>query len=338
MGALIHVKSNTIGDFTGTVTVPNSAGGTETKAATDLVRPSDWNSVHQFNQTISGNTSGDASTASGTNLVFGGSNGVTLNMSTAAGAATIWVDGGAPLRTLYPYPPASTVSQTMGAIGVSTASMFAFPYQVLQPVQFNALRLHWSASLATTTVAASQTITHQWGLYTKNGASLSQLSSGSYSMALSQSSISGTLSLPNSTNTAGYTYTTVAWSSTATAQSLVGTAGQRLNDLMLGGTGVIQPGIYWVVLHQRQVTAGAAAGLSTALVANVMYPFNNVGPMGSSTAAFTTNASRGLRPFGVFTSTNSAGHSGTALLGALAYSGFANTISNMPVIAFASTQ
>ncbi len=38
MGALIHVKSNTIGDFTGTVTVPNSAGGTETKAATDLVR------------------------------------------------------------------------------------------------------------------------------------------------------------------------------------------------------------------------------------------------------------------------------------------------------------
>jgi len=41
-----HVKSNTIPDFTGTVTVNNSSGGTQTMAATDLVRPSDWNSAH----------------------------------------------------------------------------------------------------------------------------------------------------------------------------------------------------------------------------------------------------------------------------------------------------
>jgi hypothetical protein len=41
-----HVKSDTIADFTGTVTVNNSSGGTNTVAATNLVRPSDWNSVH----------------------------------------------------------------------------------------------------------------------------------------------------------------------------------------------------------------------------------------------------------------------------------------------------
>ncbi len=41
-----HVKSNTIADFTGTVTVGNSSGGTQTVAATNLVRPSDWNSSH----------------------------------------------------------------------------------------------------------------------------------------------------------------------------------------------------------------------------------------------------------------------------------------------------
>jgi hypothetical protein len=41
-----HVKSNTIADWSGTVTVGNSLGGTTTAAASDLVRPSDWNSAH----------------------------------------------------------------------------------------------------------------------------------------------------------------------------------------------------------------------------------------------------------------------------------------------------
>ena len=75
--AVTHVKSNTIGDFTGTVTVFNSTGGTATQNATDLIRPSDWNSAHAQIITISGNTAGQ-STASGTNIVFQGGNNVTL--------------------------------------------------------------------------------------------------------------------------------------------------------------------------------------------------------------------------------------------------------------------
>jgi hypothetical protein len=43
-----HAKSNTIGDFTGTVTVYNSSGGTMTVVATNILRPSDWNSVHNY--------------------------------------------------------------------------------------------------------------------------------------------------------------------------------------------------------------------------------------------------------------------------------------------------
>lgn len=336
MAALSHVKSNTVGDFTGTVTVFNSVGSTATANATDLVRPGDWNSAHNFFQTISGNTAGQ-STASGTNLVFGASRGLTANMSTAAGAATVWFSGDAPVQSLYPYPPMSTVSQTNGAIGVTTASIWAYPLQVQEAVQFNAIRLHWSASLATTTVAASQTITHQYGIYTQNGASLSRLSSSSYSLALSQSSVSGTLSYPTSTGTGGYGYNTTTWTTTAQAQSLIGSVGQRMVDQQVGGTVELRPGMFWYVQHQRQATAGAAAGLSTALVANVMYPFNNVAPIGQSSGGNTTNASQGFRPFGVFTSTGSAGHSGTAMLDALAYSGFANTISNVPLVAFMST-
>ena len=75
--AISHVKSNTIADFTGTVTVFNSVGATQTANATDLVRPSDWNSVHNQYYTLAGNTN-NASTVSGTNVVFQGAGAVTL--------------------------------------------------------------------------------------------------------------------------------------------------------------------------------------------------------------------------------------------------------------------
>ena len=48
MLSITHAKSNTIGDFTGTVTVHDSSGGTQTALATNLVRPADWNSNHVF--------------------------------------------------------------------------------------------------------------------------------------------------------------------------------------------------------------------------------------------------------------------------------------------------
>lgn len=46
---ITHAKSNIIGDWNGTVTLGNSTGGTTTAAASDLVRPSDWNSGHVVN-------------------------------------------------------------------------------------------------------------------------------------------------------------------------------------------------------------------------------------------------------------------------------------------------
>ena len=46
--SVAHVKNNTIADWSGTVTVGNSTGGTTTMAASDMVRPSDWNSGHNI--------------------------------------------------------------------------------------------------------------------------------------------------------------------------------------------------------------------------------------------------------------------------------------------------
>lgn len=76
--AVSHVKSNIVADFTGTVTAYNSQGSTVTVAATDLVRPSDWNSAHNQYSTIAGNTVGQ-STLSGTNIQIAGGNNITLS-------------------------------------------------------------------------------------------------------------------------------------------------------------------------------------------------------------------------------------------------------------------
>lgn len=75
--AVQHVFSNAVTD--GTVT--------------SIVRPSDWNSYHNQQVTLAGNTAGQ-STVSGTNIVFQGGNNVTLSANTAANAATIVISGG----------------------------------------------------------------------------------------------------------------------------------------------------------------------------------------------------------------------------------------------------
>jgi hypothetical protein len=88
--AVSHVKNNIIADFTGTVTVFNSAGSTQTVEASQLVRPSDWNSAHNQYLTLSGNTAG-ASTMSGSNIIMQGGNNVTLS----ADGASLIISAGA---------------------------------------------------------------------------------------------------------------------------------------------------------------------------------------------------------------------------------------------------
>lgn len=71
-----HAFSNTQIDAALTVTVWNGLT-TASVAATDLVRPSDWNSGHNQLFTLSGNTN-NASTVSGTNVILEGAGAVTL--------------------------------------------------------------------------------------------------------------------------------------------------------------------------------------------------------------------------------------------------------------------
>ena len=139
--AVSHVKSNIVADMTGTVTVYGSGGLSKTIGATDLVRPVDWNSVHNQYYTLSGNTT-NASTASGTNVVFQASGALTISGATR----TIVFSAGYATQSLYDNMPsrvgivtgASAITQTSGS------SIFVQPFQVPYPISGSWLRLQAS--------------------------------------------------------------------------------------------------------------------------------------------------------------------------------------------------
>lgn len=190
MPAVSHAKSDTIGDVTGTVTVYNSAGATTTVAATDLVRPSDWNSAHNQYLTLAGNTAGDASTWSGTNLVFAGGNNATVSLATAAGAATMSLVGGGG-ATLSGYAPYDDFELMTGA-NVQGSLIF-------DPAEFpNMTWDRWGVLINNTNSSnssGSHSLTFRVGIYTRNVSTLSLLMSASMTTALTHSGTQGSYSL-----------------------------------------------------------------------------------------------------------------------------------------------
>lgn len=330
---ITHALSLTVADATGTATIWNGTT-TSTIAATGVPRPGDWNAKHALQFTFGGNTT-NASTVSGTAVPFAGTGGISIGGSN--GSVLFSVGQNATVSTYVPYFPASTSSQTLGAKGTSTASALVFPVPVYEDIAFNAMRILYSASYVTSTISGQQSISSGWGLYTNNAGTLSQISSGSFSLAMTVSSVSATINLPTSTNTAGYTTGSLTITTTAQGQSLIGTAGNRVADLVFGGSVSLSPGLYYVGLHQRQSTSSANIGISTGLIGNAMNATSAVGALGSSTAAFSATPNYHLGAHGFYTSTGSAGYSGTTLPASMIMTGFKNNLNVMPMVTFLST-
>jgi hypothetical protein len=212
-----------------------------------------------------------------------------------------------------------------------------FPFFVDDVVKFNCVNLLMSMSFVSSTSSGQQTIRSNFGLFSNNAGTLSLISSSSFSMCATVSSVSATLSYPSATGTAGYTYTTLGVTTTAQAHSLFGTAGNRIVQLQFGNSMLLNPGMYWLGLQQWQSTASAAVGVSTALVGNAMNGSGGVGGIGLSTAQFTASSAYHLGAHGVFTNTALAGHSGTNLPGTMGLTAFNNNLNVMPLFTFLST-
>ncbi len=112
-----HVKSVTIADWSGAVTVANSTGGTTTAAASDLARPSDWNSAHATTLSLTG-----AEVAS----LFNFGNG--LSSTSGAGGVTAGI---ASAGFYEPYPqPQSNSTVVAGTMGTWTFQPFILPFAI----------------------------------------------------------------------------------------------------------------------------------------------------------------------------------------------------------------
>lgn len=290
--------------------------------------------------TIAALTANGGTPATTGTVVFSNSNGVTFGINGNTITASVNAGGGGTTLSSYVNQlPASTGSQTLGAMGVTSGSALFFPVSIETAVQFNALRIPMNFSYATSTVSGQQTVSHSFGLYSLNGSTLSLISSNSLTYRVTNSSVSATVSVATATATTGYAYGSITASTTAQIHSLFGTRGLRAIDLQFGNTMSLSPGMYWLGYLRRDSSSSANIGFSIGLAGNVVGPINSVGRLGSHSDSLTTNF--GLKvPYlglGPYTSTGSAGYGGSALPTSAFVSGIAHTGSQIPFMIFVST-
>lgn len=273
--AVSHIKNNAAADFTGTVTGFNSQGSTQTLAATNLVRPSDWNSAHNQFFTLTGNTN-NASTASGTNIVLSGGANVTL-----IGSNSVIGISAQGVLTRTGYDPFGYGAESVaGAQGAGTLYFFpmtntpAFVYDcVIMPIQVS------NASNSSN----SATFSFSVGIYTKNASTLSLVTSTSTSHNYSASGTVGSYSLwggirnltiPMTTTLTQGDYFIGIWSRTTSG----GGAGQTINQMLASQPNSSYSGIYGVASNAtNQMVLGLgrySVSFSTAMPNSV--PFSHI--------------------------------------------------------------
>jgi hypothetical protein len=270
--SIIHAYSNTAGDFTGTITGFNSQGSTQTLAATNLVRPSDWNSGHNMAFTLTGNTN-NASTVSGTNVVLSGGNNITLIGSGSVIGISAPNDNDITHDGYNPFDVG--LESVAGAQGAGT--LYFTPMQNAPHFKYDRAVMVIQNSNASNS-SNSATLSMSIGVYTRNVSTLSLLQSASTSYAVTASGTVGSYSLWGGVRnvTVGMTTTLTdgdywvgIWSRTTTG----GGAGQTFNQMLASQPNSSYSGILGagtnasdqIVLGQGRYSASFASAMPTAV-------------------------------------------------------------------------
>ena len=302
MAALSHIKSSPVADMTGTITVFNSQGSTTTMAATDVVRPSDWNSVHNLTQTISGNTAG-SSTMSGTNIVYGGTNGIQLSASTAANAATMWV-GNIPNSVYFPRQHPVTGS---GFSSHAPATTYFMPFTLADPIAFKWVVVPKTISVAFpagTSSGVAQSFRHGYTNYVSLFQRRDYANSSLSLTYVTHGSLVATASLTHTSTSMGYTLfyntdTTGGTSSTnttsnATANIAAYFNGNRIAVIPFPAT-TLTEGEYWLAFAHSSTTAATSNTATTIILySNLHFTGQAVGNFARFASTNATSSSIGL--------------------------------------------
>lgn len=237
-----HVKTVTIGAYTGQITVGNSSGGTTTANATDLVLPTDWNSIHSASVNLM------ASDLSG---ILAGAFGI---FSTTNSSGITF--GEAAQEYYEPFPLPNTNS-TVSAPGIGT--WYFDPFSVAQPLkpgqinQFLSCGAVFSNGVGITGSSSGSysllsTIQQRLAIYSQNSTNLSQIVSFSSASAdwmatnyvtintstnsTASISVFATVSVPTTVNNSGLvSYQTFTGSGSTTLGTSTTTASTALNSL-----------------------------------------------------------------------------------------------------------
>lgn len=242
-----------------------------------------------------GNTAGSTGTVSTGNVVFVGSNGISLSQSTGAAgsAATITISGDG--VTLSTFQPAQ-------AIGFSTASyvimpttsgvVSIFPFSIPQYVSAGVMNVLGTANFTTVgTSSGLQTAGIAVGLYTRNVSTLSSVASASFSWQVSGNNSSYTINQVTQTAYSGYGAT--AATNSAGVNITSGYTGVKMFGFPINQ--LLTPGQYWLAFVATNSTSSNNVGMTVGFFGAVMNTALSAGaPIGSFSSAYTS----GQDPFG----------------------------------------
>ena len=288
---ITHHFSNAVADATGTVTFWNGAT-TDSAAATNLVRPSDWNSGHDIRYNLSGNTT-NASSASGTDVIFSAGPGIVMGGSTG----TLVVQG----KHVSDYEPTPMGNNSsFSSFGQNTLYFQAI--HPLQNISMTAIEHTVSLSSATSSISHGVSETMSYGFYSRdqgaNSTRFSLVGTSSFSVAAGFSSnLSGSLSMGN----AGTSYTT---SSAGTVFGSV-LSGQKALSLPFGTTLEQGQDYLYAFAHSTSSTGGTGAlRLSHLVLTNQTN--GSFGKMGNSTLDVANASNRNQGMLAIYTATSAA--------------------------------
>lgn len=306
-----HVKSSPVADFTGTVTVFNSTGGTQTTLATALILPSDWNSAHNITYNIS------ASELTG---VFSFNRGLTS--STASSGITVGIN---PPDYFEPF----VLPNTNSTLVSTTPGLWYFDPVVFPSGISNGLLNFFNSNAAgfvngavysaasSGSISRYQTMNQQVAFYSQlGGTSVNSLTSFySYDASTlftwvraigttvsSQLTVSNylTASFPSQFNsTGGVTYGSTAQSGTVSVAASTGAStmadslitgvvayvsGARMDRIPL--TTAINPGNYWIGLMFSSTSSSTGTNYSTG---TMMSTQSRIGLLENNLGAYKAN-------------------------------------------------
>ncbi|TXG78366.1 hypothetical protein E6Q11_01245 [Candidatus Dojkabacteria bacterium] len=212
-----------------------------------------------------------------------------------------------------------------------TGSMLFFPMTLQAPVKFNQLIIGDQLSYVTSNQGATMQATYisKFGIFSRANATLySLISSNSFSIGITDQSVSLSMNFPTTTHTSGYGYGSLGGTGlTATAQRASFLDGTRAIGLQFGGEMSLSGARYWVgLLHYKYSTSGLSThGLSNVgVVGQIINPWNMPGivsgppqigraPQEFANLAFTDTAWYGRHIIGFLTNTARNDYAGTAI-------------------------